>query len=85
MDNLDRDTKEDYIISQVQLTDLDERIHVLRLIMDNIDEKKIILVPDSTLVKFEDISDELIDRLYKYLLDRQKENAIDFSYIKTEK
>jgi hypothetical protein len=77
--NKEREIKEDYIIRQIQISDFPERIKILKLIIDWIGVNKVTPIADGTIVRFDEIPDDLVNELFHLLEKSEKENRIDFS------
>ena len=78
-----RINKEDYVLKQIELCDLNDRIQVLRMIVSAIGLAEIQIIPEGSMIMMDKINDVLLDCLVAFLKEREKQCQIDFSDVKT--
>lgn len=79
MDEKKRDIIEDYIIKQLIIATIPEKIEVLTLIMECKGTDDLQIVPDGTLIEFSKINNSLLNQIFEFLKKKEEENRIDFS------
>lgn len=81
MDPKQRTKLESYIMKNIEICELPDRIEILRMIIKEIGTEKLTVVGDGTMVMMDQMPDRLILTIGAFMKDRDKQCAIDFSDI----